>query len=114
MKAPVIACSLDGAALARRQRELASGLVAEAAGAEPLDNGYRWRFRSADGLLTRLAAALDAERHCCPFLRFALHAEPDLGAVTLDVTGPPGTREFLDAWASEAHTPGPPDARTDT
>jgi hypothetical protein len=102
MQDPVIACSLDGAALARRQRELASGLFAEALGVDRLADGYRWTFPSADGLLARLAAVVEAERHCCRFLRFALHAEPDNGVVALEVSGPPGTHEFLERWLGEA------------
>jgi hypothetical protein len=92
-----IACALDGAALARRQAELEAGLFAEAVSVENLPDGYRWRFAHASGLLARLAAVIEAERHCCRFLRFAFSAEPDLGAVTLDVTGPEGTREFLES-----------------
>jgi hypothetical protein len=36
-----------------------------------------------------------AERECCPFLAFELVAEPNLGPVTVRVTGPTGTKEFL-------------------
>jgi hypothetical protein len=66
--------------------------------AQALPDGYRWRFLSSEGLLGRLAIVIDAERHCCRFLRFALDAEPDLGVITLDVSGPAGSREFLDSW----------------
>jgi hypothetical protein len=33
----------------------------------------------------------------CRFLRFTITVEPDEGAVILDLTGPPGTREFVAA-----------------
>lgn len=106
MKPMPMACSLDGAALARRQTELASSLLADAVRTEALSDGYRWQFRSSDGLLGRLAAVIDAERQCCRFLRFALNAEPDLGVVTLEVTGPTGSREFLESWLPDS--PGTP------
>jgi hypothetical protein len=44
-----------------------------------------------------IAHAIDAERRCCRFLRFDLTVEPDAGPVVLDLTGPPGTREFIAA-----------------
>ena len=40
---------------------------------------------------------IDAERQCCRFLRFQVTVERDEGPIVLDVTGPPGTREFLAA-----------------
>ena len=45
----------------------------------------------------RIAQAIDAERQCCRFVRFTLTVEPDEGPITLDLTGPPGSREFLSA-----------------
>ncbi|HXZ31756.1 MAG TPA: hypothetical protein VEH30_05705 [Terriglobales bacterium] len=36
-----------------------------------------------------------AERDCCPFLTLQLTAEPQMGAITVRITGPNGTKEFL-------------------
>ena len=44
-----------------------------------------------------VARVVDAERACCRFLRFTITVEPDDGAITLEVTGPPGTGDFLAA-----------------
>ena len=44
-----------------------------------------------------IAQAVDAERHCCRFLRFGITVEPDGGPVFLDLTGPSGTRDFVNA-----------------
>ena len=93
-----IACSLDQLALGARQSELRAGVLAAAAATERLPDGYRWRFAGGDNLLARLGAVIDGERRCCRFLHFQLQAHPDGGAVTLDVTGPDGTAEFLDSW----------------
>jgi hypothetical protein len=73
-------------------------VLAEAIGVERLADGFRWRFASTPTLLTRLAPLIDAERQCCRFLSVTLQAGPDLGDVVLDVTGPTGTREFLESW----------------
>jgi hypothetical protein len=42
-----------------------------------------------------LMRAVDAERQCCRFLRFSITVEPDEGPLFVELTGPPGTREFL-------------------
>jgi len=36
-----------------------------------------------------------AERECCPFLKFELSLEPGMGPVSVRMTGPAGTKEFL-------------------
>jgi hypothetical protein len=93
-----IACSLDGAALACRQSDLRAGVLAEAESVERLSDGYRWSFRHAPDLFARLGPIIDAERHCCRFLRFAIQADQDQGMVTIEITGPEGTVEFLESW----------------
>jgi hypothetical protein len=93
-----IACSLDAGGLARRQAELRAGVLREAESVERLDNGYRWRFDDGRDVMARLGAVIDAERRCCRFLSIAITADPDLGRITLDVTGPPGTADFLESW----------------
>jgi hypothetical protein len=90
-----VACTLGPAEFASRRDTLLPGLIARAAGSEALPDGMRWRFAPSQDLLIGLAAVIDAERRCCPFLRFQVVVEADGGSVWLAVTGPPGTREFL-------------------
>ena len=54
-------------------------------------------LRNAPGLLADLAAVIEAEHRCCPFLRFALTVAPGDGPVTLEMTGREGTKEFLES-----------------
>ena len=93
-----IACSLDTPALARRQSELRAGLLSEAESVERLADGYRWQFGHAPDLFQRLGSIVDGERQCCRFLRFQIHGGHDRGRVTLEVTGPAGTADFLESW----------------
>jgi hypothetical protein len=93
-----IACSLDGPTLGCRHSELRTGVLAEAESVERLPEGYRWRFRHAADLFARLGSMIDGERQCCRFLRFTIDADQDRGSVTLDVTGPAGTADFLKDW----------------
>jgi len=68
-----------------------------------IPNGYAYRFdASAFDDLTRW---ITNERRCCPFLAFAVELAPDDGPITVRLTGPEGTREFLDVEFGPA---GPP------
>jgi hypothetical protein len=93
-----IACTLTPEELRRGRAGLLPGILARAEGHESVDGGFRFRFKSEAGLLPALAAMMEAERRCCRFLHFQLTAEPDEGPVSLEVTGPPGTTEFLAGW----------------
>lgn len=90
-----VACTLAPGDLAARRGGLLPGLAAWGARVEAIEGGRRWVFPFERGLLPALAAIVDAEHRCCPFLRFALTVEPGDGAVTLTVTGPEGTEAFL-------------------
>ena len=97
-----IACALTAAELQERRDGLLPGLLARALERHAVSNGYRWRFAPADDLLSALTPVLETERRCCRFLRFVMVAEPDGGPISLEVTGPPGTREFLDQLVAGA------------
>lgn len=91
-----IFCTLTPETLTARRAGLLPGLFARAGAREPLPSGYRARFSAEGDTLTALVAMVEAERQCCRFLRFQIIVEPDGGPIWLDVTGPEGTREFLD------------------
>jgi hypothetical protein len=92
---PVV-CMLTPADLAARRDSLLPGLARRASSVAPVEGGRAFRFDAAPGLLAELASVVEAEHRCCRFLRFALTVEPGDGPVTLEVTGPPGTSEFLE------------------
>lgn len=93
-----VACSLDSHALSCRQSDLRASVLAEARQVDRLPDGMRWTFAHAPDLFARLGPILEGERHCCRFLRIAIVADQDLGAVALTITGPPGTVDFLEGW----------------
>jgi hypothetical protein len=78
-----------------RSCERTSELLGLAEHREPLSDGRRLRFQAAPTTLSAIAQPVEAERHCCRFLRFSITIEPDNGAVLLQLSGPPGTGEFL-------------------
>lgn len=92
-----IVCALTPAALKARREGLLSDLLARADAREDLPDGLRLRLPPAPDTLTAIARAIDAERECCRFLRFVVTVEPDGGPITIDLSGPPGTREFVAA-----------------
>ena len=101
MKELPISCELTPAELAARREGLLPGLLAKARQRLPLSNGVRFGFAPSGELLLTLAGVIDAERQCCRFLRFGLTVEPDGGQMWLEITGPPGTVEFLSALLPE-------------
>ena len=93
---PVV-CALTPAALKARRAGLLSELLRRAEVHEELPEGHRLQFAAAGNVLSTIAQTIDAERQCCRFLRFSVTVEPDDGPIALELTGPPGTREFLAA-----------------
>jgi hypothetical protein len=90
-----IACTLSPDALKTRREGLLAGLFQRAEHHELTELGIRMRFAPATDVVAAIARVVDAERQCCRFLRFAISVEPDGGPILLELTGPPGTREFL-------------------
>jgi hypothetical protein len=92
-----VACTLSPAALHTRREDLLNALLRRPKERRELPKGYSLRFSGEGDLLAEIARTVDNERKCCRFLRFAVTVEPDNGPITVDLTGPPGTREFLAA-----------------
>jgi hypothetical protein len=92
-----IMCTLTADDLRARREGLLSDLVRRAEAREGVVNGLRLQFPASTETLSMLANAIEAERHCCRFLRFTIDVEPDGGSMFLELTGPPGTREFVTA-----------------
>jgi len=92
-----IACTLSPAALAARRERLLSELVRRAEDHQQLPEGHRLRFAATGDTLSTIARTVEAERQCCRFLRFQITVEPDGGPIVLELSGPPGTREFISA-----------------
>lgn len=90
---PII-CSLTPGAFRARREGLLSDLLKRAQSREARPLGHRLQFKPADDTLALIAQTIATERECCRFLRFSITLEPDGGPILLELTGPPGTREF--------------------
>jgi hypothetical protein len=92
-----IACSLTPDALRARREGLLAELLRHAESTERVADGLRLRFASSTETLAKIVRAVEAERRCCRFLQFRITVEPDEGPISLELTGPPGTQEFVAA-----------------
>lgn len=88
-----VACSLTSAELQERRSTVLQNLRGVVVEVRELEGGYAYSFPSDN--LTEIAAMIDLERQCCPFLRFRLTVEPNGGPLWLELAGPDGTKEFL-------------------
>lgn len=64
-------------------------------------NGFEFTFPNTTEIV-KLAEFISNERLCCPFLEFTLRIEPNEKPISLLLTGPEGTQEFLREEFSEA------------
>jgi hypothetical protein len=97
VKEPPIVCALPEAQLRERAGGLLAQLVAAAGERRLTDDGAILELATTPETVELLHRVVAAERECCRFLRFRLTFEPDLGPIALEITGPAGTREFLQA-----------------
>jgi len=65
-------------------------------------NGYEFVFPNDSDIITGLAEFISNERLCCPFLDFTLMVSPNNEPISLLLSGPEGTKEFLQAELHEA------------
>jgi hypothetical protein len=91
-----IVCGLQPGELRQRREGLLAELGRRVRGREDRSDGIRLEFPPGGDTLALIASVVDAERRCCRFLRFSIEVEPGDGPIYLELTGPPGTREFLD------------------
>jgi hypothetical protein len=88
-----IACSLDRAQF--EERKALVGRIAQAAAErKPVSSGLALRFGPEAGLVSRLAAFIEVERLCCPFLTFRIDVQAG-GSVWLELTGPAAAQGII-------------------
>jgi hypothetical protein len=92
-----IVCTLSADALEARREGFLADLLRRAGGHELTAEGLRLVFSADAGTLATIARVVDAERRCCRFLRFVITVAPDGGPIALELSGPPGSREFIAA-----------------
>ena len=92
-----IVCTLGPDGLKARKAELWARIRRLSTATERIEAGYRFEFTADTETLSVIVTMINSERTCCRFLRFDLRVERDDGPISLEITGPPGTQEFVDA-----------------
>jgi hypothetical protein len=90
-----IACSLTDTQLQERRRVVLEKVRNAVVETRELEDGYSYQLPAREEWLAELARLVNLERQCCPFLRLSITVEPDNGPIWLELTGPPGTKDFL-------------------
>ena len=89
-----LTCKLTTPELQQRRatviRELKDLLLKKA----EISDGLQFTFQSPDFVLDKLLDFIKSERLCCDFFSFHLSVSGD--TATLQITGPAGTKEFLE------------------
>ena len=90
-----VTCCLSDAELGKRVATLHTRFASAVIATEELPDGYVFRVPGDKKWMGVVWEAIVAERECCPFLTFELTAQPNMGPVSVRVTGPAGTKDFL-------------------
>jgi hypothetical protein len=93
-----VACCLSDEELRKREATLLAQFKSALVTTDELADGYLFRIPGDKKWIAVVADLIMAERECCPFLRFELVAEPGMGPITLRMTGPPGTKDFIKSF----------------
>jgi hypothetical protein len=92
-----IVCGLGPDGLKARKAGLWARVARLSTAAARIEAGYRFEFTADTETLSLIVTMINSERKCCRFLHFDLRVERDDGPMSLEITGPPGTQEFVDA-----------------
>jgi hypothetical protein len=90
-----IACRLSDAELREREATLLAQIKSAVIAMEELQDGYIFHVPGDKKTMLLVSEFIVAERECCPFLTFALTAQPNMGPMSIRVTGPAGAKQFL-------------------
>jgi hypothetical protein len=71
---------------------------------QAVENGYAFIFPNETEFISRIAEFISKERLCCAFLKFTLIVDSNHEPISLSLTGPLGTQEFLRVEFSEVFT----------
>jgi hypothetical protein len=89
-----LVCKLTSTELQERRRTVISELKHLLINKVTISDGYQYTFDSNDVVLNKLLSFIKSERLCCDFFSFNLSIEGE--RTQLEITGPEGSKQFLD------------------
>ena len=92
-------CNMDVFTTAQRESHVltTTKLIQAVQSVQEVESGYAFTFPNETEFISRIAEFISNERLCCPFLEFSLNVYSDRHPISLLLTGPIGTQEFLRA-----------------
>ncbi len=99
-----LACNMGVFTPAQREAHIlgTTELIQRVENIQEIENGYRFSLPNETDLISKIAEFIANERLCCPFLQFALNVNSSEESISLSLSGPIGTQEFLRAEFSGA------------
>jgi hypothetical protein len=94
-KEKTVSCKLTSPELQKYKTEVIALLKSEVLQRKELDNGYQYSFKGSDKMIDDIVSFIKTERVCCDFFTFNLSIEDVNRNVLLTITGPEGTKEFI-------------------
>lgn len=95
-----IACRLTDGELQQRRKVYLDKIAESLIDFEELENGFNYRFPLGETVLQDLAAIIDLERKCCPFLSFKLVLKAGNDFVSFEQTGEQGAKDMIKSMFS--------------
>jgi hypothetical protein len=92
-------CNMDVFTPAQRESHIqtTTELIQAVQSVQGIENGYVFMFPNETDFISKIAEFISNERLCCPFLEFSFKVISNQQPVSLSLTGPMGTQEFLRA-----------------
>jgi len=94
-EAKTIACKLTTPELQERKRTVIADLKKLLVERVETDNGVKYKFESNDEIIDKVSTFIKTERLCCDFFDFTLSVAAETGFMWLELSGPPGTKEYI-------------------
>ncbi len=90
-----ISCKLTAPELQKRKVTVIGNLGRQISGKKELPDGFAFGFPGTDKVLDELLEFIKMERECCSFFSFHLSVSGDIKETWLTLTGPEGTKDFI-------------------
>ena len=94
-----LVCNMNVFTSAQREAHIqtTTDLIQALQSVQEVKNGYEFTFPNETEFISKIAEFISNERLCCPFLKFTLNILSNREPLSLSLTGPIGTQEFLRA-----------------
>ena len=92
-----VTCKLTTPELQEREKTVIAEIKILVVKRVETTNGVRYSFNDSDSTIDLLANFIKTERVCCSSFEFNLVVGQSEGFVTLELTGPEGTKDFIES-----------------